>query len=45
MKRGPHYKEKKALSTAGFLGNVQKTFNKISIKTRNTTISTSDCLR
>jgi len=44
MKRGPHYKEKKALSTSGLLGNVKKIFDTISIKIRNTTISTSDCL-
>src|SRR3989337_1109806 len=44
MKRGPHYKEKKELSTTGLLSNAKKTFDKISIKIRNTTISTSDCL-
>lgn len=44
MKRGPHYKEKKTLSTAGLLSNVKKVFDKISIKIRNTTISRSDCL-
>ena len=44
MKRGSHYKEKKELSTTGLLSNAKKTFDKISIKIRNTTISTSDCL-
>lgn len=44
MKRGPHYKEKKELSTSGLLSNIKKIFDTISIKIRNTTITKSDCL-
>jgi hypothetical protein len=44
MKRGPHYQEKKALSTAGLLNNVKDIFDKISNNSRANTISISDCL-
>jgi hypothetical protein len=44
MKRGPHYQEKKALSTAGLLKKVKDIFDKISSNTKSNKISISDCL-
>ena len=44
MKRGPHYKEKKSLSTAGLLKNVRKVFDNMPNKKRDNTIGISDCL-
>jgi hypothetical protein len=44
MKRGPHQREKKALSAAGLLSLVRKIFSSIPATINSRKISLSDCL-
>jgi hypothetical protein len=44
MKRGPHHREKKALSATGLIGSLRKVFNEISTTIKSRKISLSDSL-